>query len=164
LWSASRECCAPVADERLQPVGGDVEACNIKGLGLVTNRAAALGAQQPIDFVLNLVQFAGVAARAYPLTERVKPIERIADFFGSIVAKIFAASSSNGSEAAKRLPWPHGAKSQIIGSQSQDPSVVFLYVLPHLRGKSFQGKLRIRLGHLSRTLICGAKPWKRSNH
>jgi hypothetical protein len=65
-------------------VGGDIEACNIKGLGLVTNRAAALGAQQPINFVLNLVQFAGVAARAYPLTERVKPIERIADFFDSI--------------------------------------------------------------------------------
>ena len=39
--------------------------------------------------------------------------------------------------ADNRLPWPHGAKSQIIGSQSQDPSVVFLYVLPHLRGKSF---------------------------
>jgi hypothetical protein len=48
-------------------VGGDVEACNIKGLGLVTNRAAALGAQQPIDFVLNLVQFAGVAACEYEL-------------------------------------------------------------------------------------------------
>jgi hypothetical protein len=79
-------------------VGGDIEACNIKGLGLVTNRAAALGAQQPINFVLNLVQFAGVAARAYPLTERVKPNERIADFFDSIVAKIFAASSSNGNE------------------------------------------------------------------
>jgi hypothetical protein len=66
--------------------------------------------------------------------------------------------------ADNRLPWPHGAKSQIIGSQSQDPSVVFLYVLPHLRGKSFQGKLRIRLGHLSRKLICGAKPWKPGNH